>query len=140
MLDIWQLGVTLYSLVFGVVPFYDSNIMKLYERIQHDEHSFPKTPEISPLLKDLLCRMLQKNPQNRITLPEIKVSFVFNRLRLATYRPSTVYFVIFCSHSHSPYLDCEILFSHHAVDLVLTKATLMMSSIFPLFKLSSSRV
>jgi [calcium/calmodulin-dependent protein kinase] kinase len=75
MADIWQLGVTLYSLVFGCVPFYDENIIKLYEKIQFDELTFPPVPRISPLLKNLIENMLLKNPEKRITLPQIKVSF-----------------------------------------------------------------
>lgn len=73
MADIWQLGVTLYALIYGQIPFNDGNIMKLYDKIQHDEISFPRKPEGSPPLKDMLLKMLQKDPAKRITLPEIKV-------------------------------------------------------------------
>lgn len=37
---------------------------------------FPASPIISNSLKDLLLRMLDKDPTNRITLPEIKVSII----------------------------------------------------------------
>ncbi|ODM97897.1 Calcium/calmodulin-dependent protein kinase kinase 2 [Orchesella cincta] len=73
MADIWQLGVTLYALVYGQIPFNDGNILKLYDKIQHDELQFPAKPEASPLLKDMLSKMLHKDPQKRITLPEVKV-------------------------------------------------------------------
>jgi len=73
MADIWQLGVTLYALVYGQIPFNDGNILKLYDKIQHDELQFPPKPEASPLLKDMLSKMLQKDPQKRITLPDVKV-------------------------------------------------------------------
>lgn len=73
MADIWQLGVTLFALVFGCVPFRDDNILKLYERIQIDELIFPNKPEISLLLKNLLERMLHKDPSQRVTLHQIKV-------------------------------------------------------------------
>ena len=73
MADIWQLGVTLYALIYGVIPFNDGNIMRLYDKIQHDELQFPQKPVASPLLKDMIQKMLQKDPTKRITLPEIKV-------------------------------------------------------------------
>ncbi|KAK9876094.1 hypothetical protein WA026_011202 [Henosepilachna vigintioctopunctata] len=70
--DIWALGITLYAFVFGNVPFYEENLMELYSRIKNDEVEFPETSKISANLKDLIKRMLVKDPKERITLPEIK--------------------------------------------------------------------
>ncbi|ORX83142.1 kinase-like protein [Anaeromyces robustus] len=69
--DIWSLGVTLYSLVHGYCPFEDSNIINLCKKIEEDPVVF--SPNISNELKDLLIKMLQKDPEKRITLPDIKV-------------------------------------------------------------------
>jgi len=70
--DIWSLGVTLFSLVYGKVPFHDENILALYNKIRVQDVEFPDEPEISPELKELIRRMLIKHPKDRITLPEIK--------------------------------------------------------------------
>lgn len=50
-----------------------SNIPALYEKIKHDPVQFPPTfTQHSPELKDLIQRMLEKDPDKRITLSEIK--------------------------------------------------------------------
>ncbi|XP_057662475.1 calcium/calmodulin-dependent protein kinase kinase 1 isoform X1 [Diorhabda carinulata] len=71
--DIWSMGVTLYAFVFGQVPFYDDHIVRLYSKIKSQPVNFPEQPYISDELKDLIKKMLVKDPTQRITLPEIKV-------------------------------------------------------------------
>lgn len=67
------MGITLYSFVFGKVPFYDENIVALYSKIRHQSVEFPTAPKITDKLKILIRKMLVKDPGKRITLPEIKV-------------------------------------------------------------------
>jgi len=68
--DIWALGATLYSFVHGYCPFEDNNIINLCKKIEEDPVVY--SPTITDSLKDLLSKMLQKDPDKRITLPEIK--------------------------------------------------------------------
>ncbi|XP_066946481.1 calcium/calmodulin-dependent protein kinase kinase 1-like isoform X4 [Macrobrachium rosenbergii] len=70
--DIWALGVTLYAFVYGKLPFRDENIVVLYDKIRSSPLTFPPAPFVSGDLKDLISLMLEKNPNQRITLPEIK--------------------------------------------------------------------
>lgn len=71
--DIWALGVTLYALIYGNVPFTAGNIPALYEKIKNDPIHFPPTTTShSPELKELILRMLDKDPDQRISLNEIK--------------------------------------------------------------------
>ncbi len=72
--DVWQLGITLFALIFGFVPFCDSNIVSLYYKIQHEPLKFPEEPVFSAHLQNLILRMLQKDPLSRITVSEIKVT------------------------------------------------------------------
>lgn len=67
------MGVTLYAFVYGQIPFRDDNVMALYSKIQNDPVVFPEQPLISQHLKDLISRMLHKDPSQRLTLPEVKV-------------------------------------------------------------------
>lgn len=71
--DIWALGATLFALVFGNVPFSATNVPAVYEKIKNDELEFPSTASISDDLRDLIMKMLDKDPAKRITLPQIKV-------------------------------------------------------------------
>ena len=79
--DVWSMGVTLFSFVHGVLPFYDTNIVALYGLIQHQTLKFPPNSTISSSLRDLLCRMLSKDPCRRITVPEMKVFIMHWLLR-----------------------------------------------------------
>lgn len=72
-LDVWAMGVTLYCFVFGKCPFIDEYILALHNKIRTKLVDFPEIPKISEELRTLILRMLDKNPDTRITIPEIKM-------------------------------------------------------------------
>ncbi|XP_065100164.1 calcium/calmodulin-dependent protein kinase kinase 2 isoform X1 [Paramisgurnus dabryanus] len=72
-LDVWAMGVTLYCFVFGVCPFMDERILSLHQKIKTQPVELPENADISDDLKELLLKMLDKNPETRITVPQIKV-------------------------------------------------------------------
>ncbi|XP_025011297.2 calcium/calmodulin-dependent protein kinase kinase 2 isoform X1 [Gallus gallus] len=72
-LDVWAMGITLYCFVFGQCPFMDERILSLHNKIKTQTLEFPDQPEVTDFLKDLIMRMLDKNPESRISVPEIKV-------------------------------------------------------------------
>ncbi|XP_069817010.1 calcium/calmodulin-dependent protein kinase kinase 2 isoform X3 [Dendropsophus ebraccatus] len=72
-LDVWAMGVTLYCFVFGQCPFMDERILTLHGKIKNQPLEFPDQPEISEDLKDLILKMLDKNPESRISVPDIKL-------------------------------------------------------------------
>ncbi|XP_038563417.1 calcium/calmodulin-dependent protein kinase kinase 1 isoform X3 [Micropterus salmoides] len=72
-LDVWAMGVTLYCFVFGKCPFIDEYILALHNKIRTKPVDFPEIPKISEELQALILRMLDKNPDTRITIPEIKM-------------------------------------------------------------------
>lgn len=72
-LDIWAMGITLYCFVFGQVPFRDEFPLALHNKILKDPVRFPANIKITDSLIDLILQMLTKDPESRITLPEIKL-------------------------------------------------------------------
>uniref|UniRef100_A0A8C6V1J4 calcium/calmodulin-dependent protein kinase n=1 Tax=Neogobius melanostomus TaxID=47308 RepID=A0A8C6V1J4_9GOBI len=72
-LDVWAMGITLHCFVFGVCPFMDERILSLHQKIKTQPVELPENADISDDLKDLLLKMLDKNPETRITVPQIKV-------------------------------------------------------------------
>lgn len=67
--DIWSAGVILYVMAVGHLPFFDNNTHNLMRKITTGTPEFP--PTVSKPLLDLILRMLQKNPDERITISEI---------------------------------------------------------------------
>ncbi|XP_032683487.1 serine/threonine-protein kinase PAK 6 isoform X2 [Odontomachus brunneus] len=71
--DVWSMGVTLYSLVTGRLPWNGSgSIGSVYAAARSENLKFPEKPAVSDDLRDLITRMLMKEPADRITLPQIK--------------------------------------------------------------------
>lgn len=70
--DVWSLGVLLYVMVIGRLPFSGSNQEELYMNIANVCYKFPFDVKISNECKDIIERMLVHDPQQRITLCEMK--------------------------------------------------------------------
>lgn len=82
-IDIWALGVTLYCLLFGKVPFNAESEFELFLVIVNQQLEFPSDRNAfnSPsevnetefdLAKDLLSKLLDKNKESRIEIKDIK--------------------------------------------------------------------
>lgn len=69
--DVWSMGISLYCLRYGKIPFERSGVLELYEAIKNDQPSLSDDHE--PEFCELMRRLLEKDPKKRITMDEIRV-------------------------------------------------------------------
>ena len=68
--DIWSMGVCLYLMIVGDFPFQGKDLRELVRNILKSNFTVPDY--VSPLFKDLIYKILEKNPDNRLTIQQIK--------------------------------------------------------------------
>jgi serine/threonine protein kinase len=67
--DVWSIGVILYVLLAGFLPFDEPTMSALFRKIQKAEFSYPSW--FTPRVKTLLNKILVSDPTQRITLADI---------------------------------------------------------------------
>ena len=69
--DIWSLGIIIYTLIIGKPPFDSNDEKKTYKKIKDIQYSFPEGINISKEAKDLIKQILILEPSKRPNLEQI---------------------------------------------------------------------
>lgn len=76
--DWWGLGVVMYEMMCGRLPFYNQDHERLFELILMEEIRFPKN--LAPEAKALLAGLLKKDPKQRcVCVCTVRVSTVIDK-------------------------------------------------------------
>ena len=77
--DIWSLGVIIYTLIIGKPPFETRDVKTTYKRIKMNAYSFPESAIISEAAKNLISQILVTDPSKRPSLDQILIHDFFNQ-------------------------------------------------------------
>lgn len=69
--DIWSMGVTLFCLKYGHIPFEKSGIFELYEAIKSQDVNLETEQDQD--FRDLMGQLLEKDPSKRIKMSALRV-------------------------------------------------------------------
>jgi len=69
--DVFSTGVVLFALIYGVFPFENLRVSKTEKTLRKLQVRFPTDVKVSLAAKDLLTRMLEDEPEKRITMRDV---------------------------------------------------------------------
>jgi polo-like kinase 1 len=75
--DIWSLGVIIYTLIIGKPPFETQDVKTTYKRIKMNSYTFPERAVISDAAKSLITDILTTDPTKRPSLDGMIASDFF---------------------------------------------------------------
>ncbi|ORY94502.1 kinase domain protein, partial [Syncephalastrum racemosum] len=86
--DLWSIGVVMFTLLVGKHPFQQSDVKQIYKKIRENSslptYTFPPNADvpISDAAKDLISKLLVNDPSQRLSVPEILQHPFFQEGRL----------------------------------------------------------
>lgn len=90
--DTWSLGIVLFIMVCGTMPYDDSNVRQMVkEQLAHKIRFPPQAAyNLSLQCKDLISKLIEPDPKKRLTIHEIQQHpWIANRLKYGSYSKSS---------------------------------------------------
>ena len=125
-IDIWSTGIILYAMLCGYLPFEDKNNEILFKKILKCKYELPS--HIRSRSKDIIRKILVTNPNERITIPEIKKhpfylrgKELFNRLFVSVEVDYERNVVSTCNNNNNNEHDKDVLNKENCYNPVKTE-------------------
>ncbi|KAM0682180.1 Cell cycle serine/threonine-protein kinase cdc5/MSD2, partial [Mitosporidium daphniae] len=78
--DVWALGVIMYTLLFGRPPFQSEEVKSIYRNIKENAYTFPQNTGVSTAACSLISLMLTTDPDKRPKVKELIQHSFFNQV------------------------------------------------------------
>lgn len=103
-IDLWGLGITMYTLLVGRMPFKENTVNKSVKKVMNCEVNFPRYERIpiSRKARELLKWIFNADPLKRPTLEQVESHKFFTSSKIPIILPITSYSVLPTPELHGP--------------------------------------
>lgn len=70
-IDVWAIGIMFYSLLYGTLPFYSNDEDSTIKLIKTAPVKFAKDIPVTPLSRDIILKMLERDVSKRLELMDL---------------------------------------------------------------------
>lgn len=70
-IDVWAIGIMFYSLLYGTLPFYADDEDTTIKLIKTAPIKFSKDIAVTPMAREIITRMLDRDPEKRLDLMDL---------------------------------------------------------------------